>query len=61
MKKYICVKTLEEFYLSQIKEKDGEKFIPVELEEKMMLLEIYKALCECGDDNPDDRDNGRNC
>lgn len=50
MKEYINTKVLEDFYRSQIKEKDGKNFIPVELEERMMLLEIYKALCERGDD-----------
>lgn len=53
MKEYINTEVLEDFYRAQVKEKDGKKVIPVELEEKMMILEIYKALCERGDDNSD--------
>lgn len=56
LKKYIDTDLLEKHYLSSVSETNGKIYISVETTEKMMLLEIYKALCAGDNDDVDDRD-----
>ena len=50
MKKYVDIQALENYYRSQIKKEDGKEYVSIALLEKIMLLEIYKALCKGGDE-----------
>ena len=45
LKTLIDVEALEQFYRSLIHEKDGKSYISIQTMERIMLLEIYKALC----------------
>ena len=59
VKDFIDVKSLEEYYQSlMITEKDEKQYVSVQTMERIMLLEIYKALCA---DTHDDIDNGNHC
>lgn len=57
-KKLIDIKLLEKYYSSLCAEReDGKHYLSIQIMEKMMILEIYKALCT----DPDDVDNGGEC
>ncbi len=56
LKKYIDTDLLEKHYLSSVSQTNEKISLSVETAEKMMLLEIYKALCASDNDNVDDRD-----
>lgn len=60
MKELIDTKALEKYYKEQIKTKDGKTYVPVSIVEKIMVLEIYKALCDGAHDNSDNSDNSGN-
>ena len=63
LKFYIDTNLLEQHYLSLTSEtSDGKKILSVETAEKIMLLEIYKALCLADFDNEvgDRNENGKN-
>lgn len=56
----IDVEALEQYYCSLVHEENGKKYISVRTMEKMMLLEIYKALCADSHDNIDNSNQGCN-